>query len=298
MTLLQKLEGNNYMPIQCSFSGCGREIGYVKEKNRYDGSKKHMLCQAHLMRRRRGYEMKLIGKSAGSQPVDCIPGEKWKILERWPGYKISSYGRVTHYNTKFKVFTLLKPQYSEAKMLYVQVRDKKGKPIDNIYVGFWMSKLFLKRKKYDFMYNKSRLVYKDGNRKNCHVENLIWHDDFYREEHSKVLSTDNSEEGMQIKKFISGDQKALDKYYYVCRDFVLRVLSKIFNGEWRKYITFEDVFQEAWLKYCGQLLRGVKYNSRYIKEDVLVNAKWYIFDRVRRLEKYISYNDEIGYAVC
>lgn len=158
-----------------SITDIAKRLSITRDKLKYlidrDNSLK-TAYDAHANRIKNNAELRrqsLMNNSSYDYDFADEPNEIWKDILGYPGYMISSHGRIKHYSARYRTYHLIQAHPNkDTSRLYVMLEcSNKSK---NIQVSNLVGHAFVPG--YDA--KRNMINHKDGNVQNNHSENLEW----------------------------------------------------------------------------------------------------------------------------
>ncbi len=188
--------------------------------------------------------------------IASLPGELWAEIHGCPQFFISTKGRVKSLRARFTE-KLIKVKFSPAdgKNNCLHFRDRKaGGKVFRIHLE--VLRAFVPNPDMD-----TRAIFKDGDIKNCDVENLEWLGAGYLVPQAILMAEKSKDkQAGSFIKFWNGEKNALDWLWEAANSRVAGFLNKrafMFNMGW---IDIEEMTQETVMRGFCVLRRGMIFD--------------------------------------
>jgi hypothetical protein len=274
----------------CSFPGCDKLVRVPVSG----------LCSGHYNQKRLKGVLSVLGSKNFEEAID-LPFEKWKQHPEIPIVFVSNMGRLKRFDKKTGKHFLIKQC-----MIKNANKDVRGGIYWNgrvvvLYTAFLVAKLFIPREKHYCLYDKSPIVYRDGNRMNCTVSNLQYYDESVSKERRKVLISNTSDFMIQCKKLLIGDSHALDKYIIEFeKSMIKKLCNEFYNSPVFNKLPISETYQDSWLRFISQLKRGIISEINHPFAYIHHMAKRRLITKLKTIKKMESgpeFNDELYYKI-
>ena len=224
--------------------------------------------------------------------IDDLPGEEWMQSSNidLDGIFVSIMGRVkmclSHYEKLVKI-SMLKVNGREPVLMFSR-KKRQYMVATEVLRAFMVTEEYI---------DQPRVVYKDGDRANCNLENLAWYGrDHLVEKCIKMAEESDHPLADCFLKFWMGDHHVLDDWFIKQRERIHAYISVCTSKQPLWWVDFHDVVQSALHDLFLSLYRGLLKNFDRLDNWVLsIAGGAFKKARGRRLDLGIdSVSDEDG----
>jgi len=216
--------------------------------------------------------MRRHGRILDTGKVDDLLGEKWADIKGLEGrYQVSDLGRVKSF---IGVGEKLATAYycAHEKNIHVHV-TRKEKHYSNVRLHYLVANAFC-----DNLYKDKKVIFLDGNKKNCRADNLQWFGTYWHDKSLSILKEQaiENDDAKDIVTFMEGDKKGLDRILrrQISKSHkLIKYIIFQYPSVRKKQIDLESVVQESLLKAVNAIERGLLRNVNYLDRWVEVIIK-------------------------
>lgn len=207
------------------------------------------------------------GKITDGIPLQDLEGEKWKEVDGLNclkcKYYISNMGRVKSVGIKSKSNRLLKliwVRKSSHCLTFTAGRSGGGRSGKPLSVAREVAKAFLPNFKY-----KRRLIFIDGNKKNCKADNLAWEEESIKKETIKTLkeTIKKGKEAAVILEYIINNNDNLFDINGIRKITLSSIYRYLKTHSIKSNVDVESIAQESTLKAIFAIRRGLLRNMDF-----------------------------------
>jgi hypothetical protein len=215
-------------------------------------------CNRHdLQMRRHGYIFDDL------KPIPDLSGEEWKWIKGYEGrYKISNRARIKSFVRGYE--RLLKPQsLPSTPSLHIVLGKSKVGPIS-------ITALMIKHFYINNPFNEKRVMFIDGNSKNCSIENLTYPGAYWHNKTKTVLSSLlPNKEAKCILDCMDGNKEAIEMLFLRQRKKVYKHIYyriKNYPKSMKGSYGADDIVQESLIKALSAIKRGLLRDISFIDQ--------------------------------